>query len=67
MFLNNAGIRLPGGVNAMQLFWPGIAAIEIDTVRFPYSNGICESVDYSSAQNKVGIMIQAGVGRVAVR
>jgi len=44
----------------------GAAAIEIDTTRFPYSNGIYESTDFSSAQNKVDIMIQAGAGRVAV-
>lgn len=44
----------------------GVAAVEIDTARFPYSNGIYESADYSSAQNRVDIMIQAGVGRVAV-
>jgi len=43
-----------------------VSAIEIDRTRFPYSNGIYESADYSSAQNKIDIKIEAGVGRVAV-
>ena len=57
---------VPQGVAARIRAEQGVAAIEIDTGRFPYSNGIYESVDYSSAQNKIDIMIQAGVGRVAV-
>jgi len=57
---------VPDGVAARIRAEQGVAAIEIDTARFPYSNGIYESADYSSAQNRVDIMIQAGVGRVAV-
>ena len=57
---------VPDGVAARIRAEQGVAAIEIDTARFPYSNGIYESADYSSAQNKVDIMIQAGAGRVAV-
>ena len=57
---------VPQGVAARIRAEQGVASIEIDTSRFPYSNGIYESPDYSSAQNKVDIMIQAGVGRVAV-
>ena len=45
----------------------GATAIEIDTNRFPYSNGIYESMDYSSAQNKADIKIEAGAGKVSVR
>ena len=57
---------VPVGVGARIRSESGAAAIEIDTKRFPYSNGIYESADYSSAQNKVDIQIQAGAGRVAV-
>jgi hypothetical protein len=57
---------VPEGVAARIRAEQGLGAIEIDTGRFPHSNGIYESTDYSSAQNKVDIMIQAGVGRVAV-
>jgi hypothetical protein len=57
---------VPQGVAARIRAERGVAAIEIDTARFPYSNGIYESADFSSAQNKADIMIQAGVGRVAV-
>ena len=58
---------VPQGVAARIRAEQGVSAIEIDTVRFPYANGIYESADYSSAENKVDIMIQAGAGRVAVR
>ena len=58
---------VPQGVAARIRAEQGVSAIEINTGRFPYSNGIYESADYSSAQNKVDIMIQAGAGHVAVR
>lgn len=57
---------VPQGVAARIRAEHGAAAIEIDTARFPYSNGIYESGDFSSAQNKADIMIQAGAGRVAI-
>lgn len=57
---------VPQGVAARIRAEYGAASIEIDRSRFPYSNGIYESADFSSAQNKVDIMIQAGAGRVAV-
>ena len=57
---------VPQGVAGRIRAEQGVAAIEVDTARFPYSNGIYESADYSSAQNKVDIKIEAGVGRVAV-
>ena len=58
---------VPQGVAARIRSEHGVAAIEVDSARFPYSNGIYESADYSSAQNKVDIKIEAGAGRVAVR
>ena len=58
---------VPQGVSARIRAEQGVSAIEVDTARFPYSNGIYESADYSSALNKVDIQIQAGAGRVAVR
>ena len=58
---------VPQGVDARIHAEQGVSAIEIDTNRFPYSNGIYESPNYSSAQNKVDIKIEAGAGRVAVR
>lgn len=57
---------VPQGVAARIRAEQGVSAIEIDTARFPYSNGIYESPDYSSAPNRADIMIEAGVGRVAV-
>jgi hypothetical protein len=58
---------VPQGVAARVRAEQGVSAIEIDTTRFPYSNGIYESADYSSAQNKADIKIEAGAGRVSVR
>jgi hypothetical protein len=58
---------VPQGVAARIRAEHGAAAIEIDTARFPYSNGIYESTDYSSAQNKADIKIEAGAGKVSVR
>jgi hypothetical protein len=58
---------VPTGVAARIRAEHGVAAIEIDTTRFPYSNGIYESTDYSSAQNKADIKIEAGAGKVTVR
>jgi hypothetical protein len=58
---------VPQGVAARIRAEHGAAAIEIDTARFPYSNGIYESADYSSAQNKADIKIEAGAGKVTVR
>jgi len=59
-------ITVPQGVAARIRSEHGMSAIEVDATRFPYSNGIYESTDYSSAQNKADIQIQAGAGRVAV-
>ena len=58
---------VPQGVAARIRAEHGAAAIEIDTARFPYSNGIYEFADYSSAQNKADIKIEAGAGKVTVR
>jgi hypothetical protein len=59
-------MTVPQGVAARIRAEQGVSAIEIDTARFPYSNGIYESADYSSAPNKVDVKIEAGAGRVAV-
>jgi hypothetical protein len=59
-------IVVPDDVAARVRSEHGVAAVEVDSTRFPYSNGIYESADYSSAQNKVDIMIEAGAGKVAV-
>lgn len=57
---------VPQGVAARIRAEQGVSAIEIDGTRFPYANGIYESTDYSSAQNKIDVKIEAGAGRVAV-
>lgn len=60
-------LLVPQGVAARIRTEHGATAIEIDTNRFPYSNGIYESTDYSSAQNKADIKIEAGAGKISVR
>jgi hypothetical protein len=60
-------LLVPDGVEARVRAEQGVSAIEVDTNRFPYSNGIYESAKFSSAPNKADILIKAGAGRVSVR
>jgi len=59
-------IVVPQQVAARVRVEQGAAAIEVDTRRFPYANGIYESADFSMAQNRADITVQAGAGKVAV-
>jgi len=60
-------VLVPQGVAARIRVEAGAAAINVDTDRFPYKDGVYESADYASAQNRVEVTIQAGAGKVAVR
>lgn len=57
---------VPEGVAARIRAEQGVSTIEVNTTRFPYSNGIYESPNYSSAQNRADVVIQAGAGKVTV-
>lgn len=60
-------INVPGGVAARIHSSSGLAAIDVDTTRFPGSGSHYQSPDFDSAANKVEMKIEAGVGAVRVR
>ncbi|MCJ7718214.1 MAG: cell wall-active antibiotics response protein [Anaerolineales bacterium] len=59
-------IRVPEGVAARVESTSGLVAISVDQVRFPKINGIYQSADYESTENKVNIRIEAGVGSIEI-
>ncbi len=60
-------VKVPGGVAARIQSSGGLAAIDIDTTRFPGSGSHYQSPDFDSATNKADVRIEAGVGSVRVR
>jgi hypothetical protein len=63
----SVSVRVPSGVAARIKAHGGLADIRIDRSRFPRAGGVYESEDYASAQNRVDIDIETGVGSVDVR
>ena len=63
----SVSIRVPSGVAARIKAQGGLADIRVDRSRFPRVGGVYESKDYASAQNRVDIDIETGVGSVDVR
>ncbi len=70
MFLNNAGIRLPGGINAMQLFWPSALILLGAWIIFGvFLRGNVEheqvSIDLQGA-SQASLKLDHGAGRLVV-
>jgi len=70
LFLNNANIRLPGGVSPMQLFWPSVLILLGGWVIFGYflrGNVEAEqvSIDLQGA-NQASLKLSHGAGRIKV-
>ncbi|MBN1304099.1 MAG: hypothetical protein JXA13_06655 [Anaerolineales bacterium] len=59
-------VRVPEGVAARIKVDQGITAVEIDAARFPYSGQFYQSANYDTAENRIDMDIDAGVGRIAV-
>lgn len=59
-------IQIPQGVAARIETQSGLAFISIDQSRFPKQNGYYQSGDYETAENKVEIRIETGVGSVEI-
>lgn len=59
-------VVVPQEVEARIRVDQGVSAIEIDSARFPYSNGIYESEGYSSAENRADIKVEAGAGKITI-
>jgi hypothetical protein len=60
-------VRVPEGVAARIKAGGGIADIQVNKSRFPRVGGVYESEDYATAENKVDIDIETGVGSISVR
>jgi hypothetical protein len=60
-------VRVPEGVAARIRAGGGMADIRVDKTRFPRMGGVYQSEDYDTAENKVDIDIDTGVGSVSVR
>jgi hypothetical protein len=63
----SVNIKVPQGVAARIHAQGGVASIVIDQTRFPRMGELYLSPDYDSAQNKVDIDIQTGVGGIDIR
>ena len=60
-------ITVPEGVAARVEASAGLASVDVDQARFPKQNGIYQSGDYASAENKVDIRIETGLGSIDIR
>jgi len=59
-------VVVPQNVEARIRVDQGVSAIDIDSTRFTYSNGIYESAGYSSAENRADIKVEAGAGKIFI-
>jgi hypothetical protein len=60
-------VRVPDGVAARIKAGGGMADIQVNKSRFPRVGGVYQSEDYATAENKVDIDIETGVGSISVR
>jgi hypothetical protein len=59
-------VQIPEGVAARVESQSGLASISVDQNRFPKQNGYYQSADYETAENKVEIRIETGLGSVEI-
>ena len=59
-------ISVPDDVAALIESDSALISLDVDTFRFPGSDGIYQSPDYSTARNRVYINIDAGVSDIAI-
>lgn len=60
-------ITIPDGVAARITTESGLAAVDIDQHRFPRDGNRYQSPDYSSAENRVDLRVETGLGSVQIR
>jgi hypothetical protein len=63
----SVSVRVPSGVAARITSQSGLADVRVDRTRFPQTGGVHQSEDYDTAENKVDIEIETGVGSVDVK
>lgn len=59
-------LRVPTGVSGRIHVKSGLVGLKIDNNRFPVKGSIYESPDYDIAENRVEIMVEAGVGSIEI-
>jgi hypothetical protein len=59
-------ITVPQGVAARIEAEAGLASVKVDEGRFPKGNGIYQSPEYESAENKVDIRIETGMASIEI-
>jgi hypothetical protein len=60
-------IRFPDGVAGSIHATGGLAEISVDSQRFPRSGDTYKSADYDTADNKIDLRVQTGLGSVNIR
>ncbi|MBN1249839.1 MAG: hypothetical protein JXC32_19410 [Anaerolineae bacterium] len=60
-------LRVPEGVAARIRTSGGLSSTSVDRRRFPRQGGAYQSPDYETAENRVDIQLQIGVGSIEVR
>lgn len=60
-------ITVPAGVAARVRGMMGVGSLDVDQRRFPRRNGMDESPDFETAENRVELAVEGGVGSVRVR
>jgi uncharacterized protein YqfA (UPF0365 family) len=60
-------VRVPSGVAARLRVKSAVADVNVDQSRFPRRGNVYQSADYETAENKVEIDMEAGVGALDVR
>lgn len=60
-------INIPTGVAARIRTRGGLASIDVNTARFPRLGGEYQSPDYATADNRVDLDVETGVGSVRIR
>lgn len=63
----SVSVQIPSEVAARIRMKGGLASIEVDRSRFPRDGDVYQSPDYQTAQNKVELEVEAGVGSLRVQ
>ncbi len=63
----SVAVRIPPEVAARLRLEGGLASIEVDESRFPRVGRLYQSQDYETAENRVDLTVEAGVGSLRVR
>lgn len=59
-------LRVPQGVAGRIQMKSGLVGTKIDNNRFPFNGNIYETPEYDSAENRVEILVEAGVGSIEI-